>query len=938
MSDDAGGRHLHHGFSLKPLQRRGSIGEVTIAMKEEKACASALLSDPEVVTDLRGLLAESKVFQFASQRLLERLLEAMRPFTVAAGAMIFGCGERGNWTALIRNGDVDVLLEHTDGSSLKVAQATRGSIIGDASMFGIIHRRATTILTLTPCEVWVVTRPAFDRIVHDVGWPPEIEIFKNSTRNAALMADAEQFIRLECFKGMDQALVRALHRHSLPRVAYAGEMIMEEGTIGNEMYILLQGSVRVERGGEVICVLPSGVAIGEVAVLGPSKMRTATVLCQVACMLRALYCDTFHYLFKRFQESDTVSDSSESSWTSVALVGEEKSFDDLANLRGKRASTTVASGAAEVGVALQALGPQQRGVRRPHWRLFFQGEVDVPGLTLQGGLGSSSPSTAGAACRTRRQNFFVTVVDPPVGVMSREPEPIFASPTACAAADVIASQSLSQRFPRGGLEGRVIAAVGRDSVAAGLAAAMLGAHVAFLSERRLLQDVSHNVRLYARDAIDYGRGQKRAPVALTGIYDIKDVCDRLQLAPFLDLVLLTQSMLGEPLAPHGAGAIRGATFDGVPLATVLDGLCPDGASTRVLLVGSLNEKAAKTAKTKMASEGSFNTSEDWDFNASEAESATLKGQIQDLDLPPAWATRPFAAACRNAPVVWLERRGRERRGLVQSTAAGGQRLPPMGLPSPRCGCGGLPLQKALGMSEAQEWLENNRRLKESLSNHNLSKHQQSSSMLSQARAYAARARQEDGRRAAHAGLAPGAFRNLSVSTAVSMEVLDDFAGDADFAALDARLAAEQREALARAATGAAGGGLDHGGSWPSPWLAAEAAALEAELEAEASGDLEAADWATALAALDEGALRSAGAGPAARRRGGPRRSPRSPRRPNTGAARPAMRLPNLRPQPLSARGPSSSRGILSSSGSQLSIVERHTDPPFWYRCNRPLYG
>ncbi len=57
-----------------------------------------------------------------------------------------------------------------------------------------------------------------------------------------------------------------------------GETIFEQGEIGDSMYVILDGLVRVHRGERVIAELGAGECIGEMAVLDSSP-RSASVTC-----------------------------------------------------------------------------------------------------------------------------------------------------------------------------------------------------------------------------------------------------------------------------------------------------------------------------------------------------------------------------------------------------------------------------------------------------------------------------------------------------------------------------------------------------------------------------------------------------------------------------------------------------------------------------------
>jgi len=68
---------------------------------------------------------------------------------------------------------------------------------------------------------------------------------------------------------------------SVAQIAYeetfeAGQAIMNEGDFGDFMYIVVDGQVRVHKGGKTILTLDAGAPVGELAVLDPEP-RSASV-------------------------------------------------------------------------------------------------------------------------------------------------------------------------------------------------------------------------------------------------------------------------------------------------------------------------------------------------------------------------------------------------------------------------------------------------------------------------------------------------------------------------------------------------------------------------------------------------------------------------------------------------------------------------------------
>jgi CRP-like cAMP-binding protein len=84
----------------------------------------------------------------------------------------------------------------------------------------------------------------------------------------------------------------------------AGRVLMREGDSGDEFYLVLEGSVRVDRGGATVATLGPGQFLGEIALVdhGP---RTATATCETACRLLVLGHREFNSVMASSQEIRT---------------------------------------------------------------------------------------------------------------------------------------------------------------------------------------------------------------------------------------------------------------------------------------------------------------------------------------------------------------------------------------------------------------------------------------------------------------------------------------------------------------------------------------------------------------------------------------------------------------------------------------------------------
>lgn len=79
----------------------------------------------------------------------------------------------------------------------------------------------------------------------------------------------------------------------------AGRVAARQGSSGDEFFVIIDGTVRIERDGQLLRELGPGEFFGELALLGKVG-RTATATCVTACRLLVVGHREFHELLTRF--------------------------------------------------------------------------------------------------------------------------------------------------------------------------------------------------------------------------------------------------------------------------------------------------------------------------------------------------------------------------------------------------------------------------------------------------------------------------------------------------------------------------------------------------------------------------------------------------------------------------------------------------------------
>ncbi len=86
------------------------------------------------------------------------------------------------------------------------------------------------------------------------------------------------------FEGCSRKELQSIAKAGDEVTMTAGTVVVEQGQLGREAFVVLDGRVTVKRGGKKVAQLGAGAVVGELSLLdhGP---RTATVVCDTDCVL-----------------------------------------------------------------------------------------------------------------------------------------------------------------------------------------------------------------------------------------------------------------------------------------------------------------------------------------------------------------------------------------------------------------------------------------------------------------------------------------------------------------------------------------------------------------------------------------------------------------------------------------------------------------------------
>jgi CRP-like cAMP-binding protein/thioredoxin reductase len=200
--------------------------------------------------------------------------------TPTVGEVIFSRGEYSNSLYAIIEGEVGVQLKSDRGGQVDANQDTQLVRLGRGEFFGEMalisgRRRTSTVIATAPSLLLEIERNTMLRLVRS---EPQIE---QAIDRAAVARSITTFFGIDI---KDKTLSAVLDTCQVQKLK-PNDILIEEGALLNEVYLIRKGSVTVSvRVGDnevVLAYLPAGNLVGEMALLS-HRPRTATVRAVIA--------------------------------------------------------------------------------------------------------------------------------------------------------------------------------------------------------------------------------------------------------------------------------------------------------------------------------------------------------------------------------------------------------------------------------------------------------------------------------------------------------------------------------------------------------------------------------------------------------------------------------------------------------------------------------
>ncbi len=114
----------------------------------------------------------------------------------------------------------------------------------------------------------------------------------------------EELRHLGLFAKLENADLRQIADLGEPVDAEAGAVLMDQGDVGTECFLVLQGEASVRAAGEHVATVGPGTIVGEMALVG-HRPRTASVVAETPMRLLAFDIEAFRRLLDQLPQART---------------------------------------------------------------------------------------------------------------------------------------------------------------------------------------------------------------------------------------------------------------------------------------------------------------------------------------------------------------------------------------------------------------------------------------------------------------------------------------------------------------------------------------------------------------------------------------------------------------------------------------------------------
>jgi len=234
---------LHRETVRKSVANRSSRGR-------SQRCAASLYAQGHTAAHFRALFLELDmlrlpIFKHWNLPIVNYLSSKAKLTPFLAGAGIVAEGAAGSSMMLVLRGSVEVWV-----GKQRVFYLVTGNYIGETMLLGIQDYWNLTLIAETACTICEVDRGGLlEFLDRNQAEKESFEAFRTKHRSVYCLWAGTLEFTCKPFKGLSEMTLRALDGLLVRRLSFPGEILLEEGTPGDELYILVHGTVNIQIAG-----------------------------------------------------------------------------------------------------------------------------------------------------------------------------------------------------------------------------------------------------------------------------------------------------------------------------------------------------------------------------------------------------------------------------------------------------------------------------------------------------------------------------------------------------------------------------------------------------------------------------------------------------------------------------------------------------------------
>mmetsp|Transcript_13024 Transcript_13024/g.24625 ORF Transcript_13024/g.24625 Transcript_13024/m.24625 type:complete len:407 (-) Transcript_13024:115-1335(-) len=260
---------------------------------EKAFTAPVYFKSEDQISRLTQVLQESFLFSALEPSDIQIIINAMQEKIVEKGTRLINQGDDGDCLYVIQDGQMNCYIRQADGSEKMVKECVAGDAFGELALLYNCPR-AASVDAADRCVLWELDRESFNYIVKKAAVAHRDQL-------------EELLQKVPVLKGMDAYERMSLCDALQPASFTKGEVMVQQGDIGDVFYILQEGAAVVSKvyvpgtPAKEVLKLGPGDYFGELALL-TGEPRAASVIAFTECKCYVLSRRTFNRLLGPLEE------------------------------------------------------------------------------------------------------------------------------------------------------------------------------------------------------------------------------------------------------------------------------------------------------------------------------------------------------------------------------------------------------------------------------------------------------------------------------------------------------------------------------------------------------------------------------------------------------------------------------------------------------------